>query len=181
MLMTTLSLLVLTCAGPQDWVEPQDACEAASTVLKDMRYVEGQYAEPGDFSHPKIKARIDSCVGVATLAAPHGRDVVFTSIAIAIAYNETNFRKGVAGAAGEQGRMQVMPKHHCRKYADRNDGKGGCTNPDRAGVRAIRILLKRHRLTKALRLYNGGRDYAEKVTKFVRAVERAVARRLAKG
>ncbi len=178
-MLTTLVMLALVCAGPLDWIEPQEACEAASTVLKDMRYVEGKYAKPGDFSHPKIEARIASCMEVAALAAPHGRDVVVT--ALTIAYNETNFRKGVTGAAGEQGRMQVMPKHHCRQYADLNDGKGGCTNPDRAGVRAIRILLKRHPLTEALQRYNGGKAYAVKVTKWVRAVERVVQRRLAKG
>lgn len=98
---------------------------------------------------------------------------MFTSIAIA--YNETNFRKGVAGKAGELGRMQVMPKYHCQPYDDLRDGEG-CTNPERAGVRAIRLLLRKHKLETALRLYNGSRAYGKKVAGFVKAIRRSYER-----
>jgi len=171
--MNTLLILALLAASPEA-INPQDACESASRVLKDMRYVEGKTADPGDFTHPKIKARIQSCVQVARLAAPHGEGVRFTSSAIA--YNESNFRRGVKGSAGELGKMQVLPRLHCKPYADLNDGKGGCTNPERAGVRLVRLLLAKHPLEKALKRYNGSTAYAKKVSRFVEAAQRSYDR-----
>jgi len=206
MMMTSLLLATLAAMGSPDPVEPRAACEAASMVLKDMRYVEGKLAPKGDFSHPKIKARLDSCVEVATLAAPHGRDVIFA--AVAIGFNESLYRKGVVGADGELGRLQVLPGYHCKPYPDLNDGKGGCVNPERAGVRAIRLKLaqarkmtrrlrplyrkgdacrwNRHRvptICRALKDYNGSRTYASKVARFIRSIRWSYAKqeRLARG
>ena len=173
---TALLFLAMVVATPEA-LDSQAACESASTVLKDMRYVEGKTADPGDFSHPKVQARIRSCTQVAKLAVPFGRDTVFASIAIA--YNESNFRPGLKGKAGELGKMQVMPKFHCTPYADLNDGKGGCTNPERAGVRALRFFQKEAKgdLRETLRRYNGSGKYADKVSGFVRAITRAYDRR----
>ncbi len=119
-------------------IEPMAACEAASRVLRDMRYVEGRFADPGDFSHPKIQVRMKSCEGIAKLAAPFGVEAVFA--ALAVAYNEGNYRPGLIGKAGELGKMQVLAKHHCKGVTDLDDGKGGCINPERAGVRALRLI-----------------------------------------
>jgi len=124
-----------------DVVDPRAICEAASTVLKDMRKVNSQPRNPWDFSHPNVEKRVASCTEIAAFAAPHGYAVTFASVAIA--YNESNFRKGVEGKDREEGRMQVMFKHHCKQYPDLNDGKGHCTNPERAGVRAIRLIQAR--------------------------------------
>jgi len=198
-MMSAILLAALVVVAPEA-VDPQEACEAASMVLKDMRYVEGKYAEKGDFSHPKIQRRLASCVEIATLAAPHGEDVTFASIAIA--YNESNFRQNVGkGGDGEVGRMQVIPGYHCKPYGDLDDGKGGCINPERAGVRAIRLarsrVLKKHRrhwglhtgkdackwgqrrtptMCRVLREYNGSTTYATKVGGFIRSIRRSYER-----
>jgi len=141
--MFTTVLLVAAVTVPGT-LTPREACEISSTVLRDMRYVEGKYADPGDFSHPKVKRRIDSCEEITKLAIAHGEDVVFASVAVA--YNETNFDKTrhgkpILGKKGEQGRMQVMYKHHCKGVADLDGGKGICLNPERAGVRVLRGFL----------------------------------------
>ncbi len=166
-------LLLVALATPST-VNPADACRSASRVLLDMRYVEGRRAEPGDFSHPKIAARLERCEKVARLAAPHGPDVTFA--AIAVAYNETNFREGVPGKAGELGMMQVLPGYHCKPYPDLRKGKG-CTDPLRAGVRALRLLLADHGTERALQLYNGSSAYARKVAGYARAARRSWERR----
>lgn len=162
-----LILFALAFPSPSMWdtVNSRDVCEAASMVLPDMRYTEGGYTAPGDFSSPEVEARLRRCEKVARLAAPHGKMVVFASIAIA--YTETNFRPDLVGTAGEVGMMQVIPRWHCEPFDDLNDGSGGCTNPERAGVRFIRRLLSEHSMNKALRLYNGGQKYADRVERYV--------------
>ena len=117
--------------------DPKVVCEAASMVLRDMRYFQGKYAAPGDFS--RIRKRLASCESLVALARPFGlRLMVGVG---AVAYNEGNFREGLVGAAGEEGKMQVMYKHHCKGVLDLDNGKGHCTNPERAGVRALRLIL----------------------------------------
>lgn len=174
--------LVMAEGSTVSSVDPRAVCEDASRVLKDMRYTEfGQYAERGDFSHPNVAARLDSCVEGASLAAPFGSDVTYA--VVAVMYNEANFRPGVVGKAGELGRMQVQAKLHCKPYSDLDDGKGGCTNPLRAGVRLMRLLVTKHGLEKALKLYNGSQRYADKVMGFIEAIKRSHERqrnRLAK-
>ena len=162
----------------EEKANPRLACEAASLVLKDMRYVEGKTAAPRDFSHPKAEARLQRCMKVALLAAPHGEKVMLASIAIA--YNETNFRSKVKGSAGEVGMMQVMPKHHCKPYKDLNNGSGGCTNPELAGVRLIRFLLNKYSINRSFRYYNGGQKYADKVEVFFKVIRRSYHRQQVK-
>lgn len=171
--MHTLILVALIAAAP-DPADPEVVCDAAARVLKDMRYVEGRIADPGDYNHPKVKARQARCIQVASLAAPHGLDVTVASVAVA--YTETNFRDGVPGKLGELGMMQVLPHLHCKPYSDLNDGQGGCTNPERAGVRFLRFLLTKHSTRKALIHYNGSTAYADKVMRFVKTIRRSYRR-----
>ena len=96
------------------------------------------------------------CFLVSTKAAAAGID---PTLAVAIAYHETNFRHKV-GAAGEIGPMQAMPKYWCPK-------RGKC-DAIQAGLKALRYYLNRHdTLRMALTRYNGAgpgaRRYAETV------------------
>ena len=200
--MLALLFFVVVVAAPALTVDRPDAekvCKAASLVLKDMRYHGGKYADPGDFSPSQVKERLDHCIKAVRVGTFHGEKVAFATAAIG--YRESNFRPEVVGAAGEVGMMQVIPRLHCTKYPDLDDGKGGCINPVRAGVRAFRLLLASElearprwipiysngdpcrwdglrvpTLCRVLRRYNGSQRYATAVAGFVRSVEWAYRR-----
>lgn len=173
-------LLLAALAVPSAEVDPVEACEAAATVLRDLRYEErGRWADRRDLGHPAVQARLARCVQVARLAAPHGPDLTFASIAVA--YAESNFRLEVEGSAGELGMLQVIPRYHCRPYPDLDDGQGGCTDPVRAGVRALRIFVGRHGVREGLALYNGSLAYARRVAGYAEAARWAWRRAVARG
>jgi hypothetical protein len=153
-----MRFLVLTALllGSSAHAQPSAACKAASTTLKDMRKVEGKYTDPGDFAHPKVRARLERCTEISRLILPYVDSAPETVYAaVSVAYNESNFdkeRRGkpLVGAKGEQGMMQVMAKSHC-KEPPHGDGKI-CTHPDKTGVGILaRLLTDRKLLRKCIR------------------------------
>ena len=148
-------------------------CRSGSHVLKDMRYYQGRILHPvKDAAHPRLVRNVKRCARIVRLALPFGRRTAI--LAGTIGYNETLHNGSKVGKAGELGAMQVLAKYHCTPYPDLDDGKGGCTNPERAGVRALRLMLTDNTDKKtgkvdereALLMWNARPGYGKKVIRW---------------
>jgi len=207
-------LILALCATTSALAENKPAttalarCRSLSRGLRDMRYTRGKVLEPGDFSNPRVNARIARCARIAEKAEPYGTTVVWA--AISLAFRESCFdaeRRGkpIEGKAGELGMMQVMPRT-CLSFEDLSED-GICQDPIEAGVRHLatkiteakaarckahkgkkaRCLKKYHPddLALALSYYNGTRggitNYGQEVAIWARNAEKRHRREVKKG
>lgn len=107
---------------------------------------------------PYFRSAVDVCEAVATKADDHGLDDV---LAVAVASEESRFRRDVESPSGAIGPLQIMPEYWCPR-------SGPCDSIE-AGVKALKYYLTKYEgnEARALRAYAGSgpraRAYSNRV------------------
>lgn len=118
---------------------------------------------------PYFRSAVDVCEAVAMKADDLEVDDV---LAVAVASEESRFRRDVESPSGAVGPLQIMPDYWCPK-------KGPCDSIE-SGVKALKYYLKKYEgdELKALQGYAGSgpraKRYARRVTARIRHLRNAL-------
>ena len=112
--------------------------------------LQGMYTESPSYNRKvdsMIPYRLEVCVEVLETAEANGVD---STLAVAVAWHESRFRKKITSKAGAVGPLQVLPQYWCP-----NKQEKGC-DLILSGVMALKRYTSRYPIKEALCRYNVG-------------------------